>query len=475
MELPFVFDWQPPRITKWDLLRTRWVWLVFIIGSATFTLLFWLHPWVRAADVPSALLSISSTPTDATISVDGHERGQTPVRLELAPGDHQVTVHRAGFVDMTYRLQLASGARASLPAVLWRQQPTVEPLRIPLPGAQVVDAGFLANGRLTLTLSLPPANERQFWLLGPDNVPRSIGPPYAEGAIASTLDGSQLAYLARGQVSLGLSDRLDQLWTTTQHGNPGQLRYVLPVSDERLVDLSWAPDGQHLLVVDEQSAVAGGSRDRLLWLPARDGDPRVLIDLPSKVVAGSYVWSPDGQQVAFLAQSSDHVTLCLLDTRDGSLRDLADLTSSSPPPFAPFTWSADGTRLLYSAAVPASPSLGGWLFGGSAQLALFAVDAAHPLGNQLGLTDAAFATWRDDGSVLGLTRRGSDGRLTLRLFDPDGQSHDLATLPLQSTANFGVRWDVAHGQAIVAIPNTASLGQSHFSYWLVRFQGEAAQ
>ena len=195
----------------------------------------------------------------------------------------------------------------------------------------------------------------------------------------------------------------------------------------------------------------------------------------SEIVPGSFAWSPNGVQVAFLARADGHVALCLLDLRDGSLRDLAELSSGTPPPFPPFTWSADGARLLYSAPVSAPPSLGGWPFGTPSQSALFVVDAHQPLGAPLGATDVAFATWRDDGSILGLTRRGNDGRLTLRLIDPDGQAHDLAALPIQAAANFGVRWDVAHGQAIVAVPDNTSFGQSHFTYWLVRFQPEDAR
>ena len=48
-------------------------------------------------------------------------------------------------------------------------------------------------------------------------------------------------------------------------------------------------------------------------------------------------------------------------------------------------------------------------------------------------------------------------------------------MPIQAAANFDVRWDVAHGQAIVAVPDTTSFGQSHFTYWLVRFQPEGAR
>lgn len=260
-----------------------------------------------------------------------------------------------------------------------------------------------------------------------------------------------------------------------QPGDPGQRRYVLTAQDEQLTDLSWAPDGQRLLLVVERQQPAGGVRDQLWLLPSASGEPRVLDELPSVVVPGSDVWSPDGHQVAFLARADGHVALCLLDLRDGSLRDLAELASGTPPPFPPVAWSADGTRLLYSAPVSAPPSLGGWLFGTPAQPALFVVDAHHPLGAPLGAKDVAFAIWRDDGSLLGLARRGNGGRLTLRLIDPDGQAHDLAALPIQSAANFGVRWDVAHGQAIVAVPDNTGLGQGHFRYWLVRFQPEGAR
>src|SRR5207245_2862687 len=110
----------------------------------------------------------------------------------------------------------------SLHVVLWKEVPAVTPLRSALPGAQVVDASFLSDGRVSLRLGLPSGDERQMWLLDVNQVPRSIGPPYAEGAIASTADGKQLAYLARSSDSLGLGSRLDQLWVSHQPGGPGQ-------------------------------------------------------------------------------------------------------------------------------------------------------------------------------------------------------------------------------------------------------------
>lgn len=189
MELPFELDWTPPRLTRWNPFRNPLFWLEAVAVCVAFAVLALTHPWAPPSDVPPAVLAVSSVPAGATVSVDGRERGHTPLDVRLAPGSHEVSLQQAGDVDMTYRLALASDARTPLHAVLWRQEPTVTPLRSPLPGAQVVNATFLSDGRVSLTLGLPSGDERQLWLLGANQIPRSIGPPDAEGTIASTPDG----------------------------------------------------------------------------------------------------------------------------------------------------------------------------------------------------------------------------------------------------------------------------------------------
>jgi hypothetical protein len=56
-----------------------------------------------------ASLTIESTPPGADIEVDGNFVGNTPSTVNLAPGSHEITVKKKGFVDWTRKLNVTGG------------------------------------------------------------------------------------------------------------------------------------------------------------------------------------------------------------------------------------------------------------------------------------------------------------------------------------------------------------------------------
>jgi hypothetical protein len=54
-------------------------------------------------------LSVTSTPDSAEIEVDGEFVGNTPSKLELAPGEHSVAVRKAGYKAWEKKFKLAAG------------------------------------------------------------------------------------------------------------------------------------------------------------------------------------------------------------------------------------------------------------------------------------------------------------------------------------------------------------------------------
>lgn len=56
-----------------------------------------------------ARLSVSSTPSGADIEVDGNFVGNTPSALDLAAGEHVVTVKKSGFTDWERKIKVTSG------------------------------------------------------------------------------------------------------------------------------------------------------------------------------------------------------------------------------------------------------------------------------------------------------------------------------------------------------------------------------
>ena len=87
------------------------------------------------------------------------------------------------------------------------------------------------------------------------------------------------------------------------------------------------------------------------WFVDADGQrAREVLSLPSEVVPGSAIWSPDGARVVFLAHAGGVNALCLLDLQ-GDFRYLADLDPAPvlPPGYSPASWSTDSQRLVFVA------------------------------------------------------------------------------------------------------------------------------
>jgi hypothetical protein len=65
-----------------------------------------------------AKLQLESDPSNADIEVDGSFVGNTPSDLQLAEGDHTVTVKKAGFKDWERKLRVSGGSNVHLSAEL---------------------------------------------------------------------------------------------------------------------------------------------------------------------------------------------------------------------------------------------------------------------------------------------------------------------------------------------------------------------
>jgi PEGA domain len=70
------------------------------------------------AAVVTGKLSVSSVPDGADIELDGSFVGNTPSDVQVADGDHVVTVKKAGFKDWERKLKISSGSSVHLNAEL---------------------------------------------------------------------------------------------------------------------------------------------------------------------------------------------------------------------------------------------------------------------------------------------------------------------------------------------------------------------
>lgn len=450
-------------------------------------------------------VTVGSTPTGAVVLVDGKERGRTPATLALPPGDRRITLRRDGYMDATFPLALADGAPPTrLDVALWLRTPHVRRIRPPLPGASIVDARFLDDGRVALVTASPPGDERQAWIVDPSGDARRIGRA-ARTAVAVSPDGQRVASLARAAVQTtggpGSGDpRATEFWIAERDGKRGERRFALPLGaaapDERLLDLTWAPDGRHLLLVSQLRLPGGdGVRTRLLWHdttaplgPTGQGDMRELVTLPSDAAPGSWVWQPGGGQVAFLSRAAGRIALCLLGTPLGDppgerpdpgavpFRYLADLGGEPSPRVAPLAWApTDGpARVAYPG--PVESAVGGLFGGGNRGTAIFVGGLDGEPAERLAPASGLAPAWRPDGLITTLVPTKRNGPLVTRLVAADGASVEGTGVSLAGGSPDGVRWDLARARALVTVPGVGSgVGADGFDLWLLQWAEEGAR
>ena len=116
----------------------------------------WLPPTtpIDAGVEGSAPVHVESTPSGAEVRIDGIRRGQTPASLGLSPGSHVLTLRHPNAIGAVRSIDVPAEG-TDLTVSLWRRQPDILPLRPVYPGANLVDARFLADGTVALSVSLP--------------------------------------------------------------------------------------------------------------------------------------------------------------------------------------------------------------------------------------------------------------------------------------------------------------------------------
>ena len=114
---------------------------------------------------PPGDVTITSEPPDAQVVVDGKVRGRTPLTLRLPGGERRLILRRAGYADLPTVARVGADRPVAVVGILWHAEPTLRQIRPPLPGSAIAGARFLADGRVALTVSLPPGQERQLWVL----------------------------------------------------------------------------------------------------------------------------------------------------------------------------------------------------------------------------------------------------------------------------------------------------------------------
>lgn len=471
-QLPFVVVVEPPtRNEIARLLRRPAVWLfVLMFGGLVAAGVYWSHARRELEQANVAHLRISSVPAGARIKVDGKDSGWTPAVLGLSPGAHSIRLDRSGYGDAVSSLSTISGSTGELHMKLWRSAPELVALRSALPGTKIGNAQPLANGQFAATVVFP-SGLQQVWLVDAEGrSERAIGTaPSAVAALSP--DGTLLAFATPSTQSAGLGIRADEIWTARAAADDaGRSVFTLPPGDssQELADVTWTPAGSRLLIATSTGSVRA-SRTTLLLLDVTSGTKREVAQLPSRIAPGSYSWSPNGDSVAFLAQTDDALSLCLLTLVEGRLQYLTDVPgrSTDPIPFAPISWSPDGTQIVYE-SYDRQHQTTSWFFGSRPQAALVRANADGSGAHMLAPLQLHYPVWYPDGSLAAWAAAGSGKPISLRSLSRPGDI--LATLPL-SNAEFGIRWDSSHDQALIAVRRSS--GSAPIDFSVIRFAAGA--
>jgi PEGA domain len=402
---------------------------------------------------------LTSAPAGADLVLDGQVVGQTPV--EVATARHTIVLRRPGAPDVR-----VLDPKDGVAVPVWRQS-TVLPVRSPVPGGAITDVTLLRDGRASLIVASPSGLvERQAWILDPAGAEvvrigsalRQDNPP---AGVVVAPDGQHRVTLMRSTPATpNTRATADQLLVDGSEGTRPLLPERTLGGDERVSDVVWAPDGQSALLVT-QRPIAGYppnvSLSRLRQVPLT-GTPRDVVDLPVAPLGGSWVWSADGRNLAFLVRTSPP-TLAALDLSSGALRSVADLPSDLLPAVgaaAPAAWTTDGT-LVFAAPQPEEPAT-------AAPIPTAARSTARP---SAAVRLQALSPGRTDPQVLGDTTvlpvapatglhgvllalsRAADGTLLLHTLDARGHLVAEQSLGIQLAGALSVRWDLAHGELVL--------------------------
>jgi hypothetical protein len=490
VELPFTIVFEPPsRSELRALLRMRGHWVAGLIVALTIGTAYLLSNVARADVVAASALvplALNSQPVGASVRFDGRDRGSTPLNLAVEPGPHTLALKASDAVETQYTLEVP-GAGGAFDAVLWRRQPKLTRLRAALPGASLADVRLLDDGRVGLSISLPPGRELQAWRLDPRTGDlHSVLTHVAGQRLTFSRDDRWLAYIgpeigppaANPHAPSASGGSVSVVWLASAAGAEGitapAAGWRAPLeSTEQLIDASWSPRAERLLVLSQQGLAGGATRSRA-WLLDADGEhAHMLLSLPSEVVPGSAEWSPDGQAVAFVAHAGELNAVCLLRV-DGTFSYVADLDPSPALPLAypSVTWSADSQQIAFVAPHQQPPSAAlGWLQPPDPNHAVFTARVGEPTPVMLGDTTSYLVSWREDGQLLGLGQTGSDGGLSVRLLKSTAgaAAQQLLDLPLKPSRQYAASWDVRRARLLIA-SQTAAGG---VDYWLAYLGLEA--
>jgi|GEM_PF-6504474 len=232
-------------------------------------------------------VNISSTPKGASIDVDGLPSGSmTPINLKLVPGNHRLTLRKAGYYDIDTTITVVAEQTVSLDLTLEAKPTSLAISSVPT-GANIAingeATGFttphvfndISPGTYNLRLTLAgffPVDSNYVAILGTENQFAASFDPAPDIPFAYTVRSLILLSNTDGIVTDTLSKQYDD-WIESYISYQGEIR--------------WSPDGKYLAFSGDKYAVSIVTSDGT-WFRGFKGNRSM-----------DFSWSPNSNELVW--------------------------------------------------------------------------------------------------------------------------------------------------------------------------------
>lgn len=174
----------------------------------------------------------------------------------------------------------------------------------------------------------------------------STGRPTGSVSISTIGNPSTVAPLAAGNRLVFAQS--GALWSAPESG-PGLAQQLTP-RGIAVAGFAVAPDGRHVAYVD-------GTHGDLHVIRSDGQRDTTIVQGHGLQMLGAPVWSPDGQQIAYVANSPSGPALHLINSSGTNVRVIAASSGGSVVSFGHVIWSPDGLRVAWVQTASGAESL----------------------------------------------------------------------------------------------------------------------
>lgn len=207
-------------------------------------------------------------------------------------------------------------------------------------------------------------------------------------------DGTRVAYAA----SVGEND-LDLIITDLESGESTSVTQGADLDNQPV----WSPDGEQIAFISNRDGSFG-----IFVMDADGANIRRVTDLPSQAFSPLGGWSPDGSKIVYGAETDSGArAIQIVDVESGEIEPLTNHSGEEANP----VWSPNGERIAFHSDRPAPQNLEVFVMNADGDNLRAATNLQGP---------ALFPSWGPDSEWLAFTVVDAQQNLTLNQMPADG-------------------------------------------------------